>query len=395
MEEGNCKHGKFLLNQGCPQCIADRMAAEGNTEASVAEAVKKADRQIVKVKFYGDNNEVKGRGFIYYSEEPLEVGQTVKAPIRGGITSALVVEIGIPESEIEAFKELAQTIPAGSIVDPPLQDCTKDIRAAFEYYLEADKVKTIPAGSRVIGTAENSANKGEPISIMGSSTFDGDEATLPEQVAETTVALRPGEDIEAQDYHSQALKALEYAKSRVIATADDNKLASDDLIAIGKLKTAMGKKKREYLAPLREKAEAIQETYSTLLDPVIRADKITRDKMLAYAAEQTRKAEAAEAINRKRIEAAQEEMDLKGELSESVNLVETPVPASRLTRTDLGTSGLTDCWKYEVVDPAAVPEAYKLIDHVLLNSTAKKHHDSKPVAGVRFYNEPIISARGR
>ncbi len=42
---GHCKHGEFNLNVGCHQCIADRMGEEGNTEASIAEAVETTNRE--------------------------------------------------------------------------------------------------------------------------------------------------------------------------------------------------------------------------------------------------------------------------------------------------------------------------------------------------------------
>ena len=46
--KGNCKHGEFDVREGCPLCIADRMATEGNTEASIAEAVKAVQPKAVE-----------------------------------------------------------------------------------------------------------------------------------------------------------------------------------------------------------------------------------------------------------------------------------------------------------------------------------------------------------
>jgi len=45
----HCKHGDFRSDKGCPQCIADGMAEAGNSEASIAEAVKKASETTVLV----------------------------------------------------------------------------------------------------------------------------------------------------------------------------------------------------------------------------------------------------------------------------------------------------------------------------------------------------------
>lgn len=228
--------------------------------------------------------------------------------------------------------------------------------------------------------------------ICNKGEFQGGDETMEET---TALALRPGEDVEAHSYFEEAMKLLEYAEARVIATLEDNKAANDDLALISKLKKAMEGKKREYLDPLRTQADAIRDTYSYLMDPIIRADKITRGMMLAYDAELKRIRQEEEEINRKRQEAAEQEMRLKGELSESVNLVEvTPEPKKNVS-TDMGTTGMTDHWKYEVVDFSLLPDEFKVVDGSLLTAIARKHHDQKQVLGVRFYNEPILAVRAR
>lgn len=211
----------------------------------------------------------------------------------------------------------------------------------------------------------------------------------------TALALRPGEDIVARDYYAEALKLQEYAAKRTIATVDDMKLATDDLSVIARLKKLMEEKRKEYLEPLKAQTEAIRDTYNTLMAPVLDADKITRDKMLAYDAEQRRIRQEQEEINRKRQEAAEAEMRLKGELSESVNLVEVAPEPAKSVSTDLGTTGMVDHWKYEVFDFALLPDEYKVVDSSMLTAVAKKHHDQKPVPGVRFYNEPFIAVRAK
>lgn len=259
-ETGHCKHGEFNLDEGCPQCIADKMAVEGNTEASTEEAIAKVQRA--------------------------------------------------------------------------------------------------------------------------------------ESTAETALATKPGADLEVISYYTEALKLRKYAEERVISSVEDVKVATDDLSVISKLKKAMENKRKEYLEPLRTQAEAIRETYSTLMDPILGADKITRDKMLDFNREQERIRAEQEEINRKRQEAAEAEMKLKGELTESVNLVEVAPEVKRVS-TEMGTAGMKDNWKYEVVDFSAVPDEYKVIDSSLLTAIARKHHDRKPVTGIRFYNEPVIAVRAK
>lgn len=252
-EKGHCKHGEFNLAEGCPQCIADRMQKEGNTEADIAEAVKTASE--------------------------------TAAPV--------------PEAEI-------------------------------------------------------------------------------------ALAKAPGSNVEVMSYYTEALKLLNYAEKRVITTVEHIKVANDDLSVISNLKKAMEAKKREYLDPLRAEAEAIRETYSTLMDPVFRADKITRDKILDYTRKQ-------EELNQKRIELAEAEQKATGEVTFPIVLTEEVKRVS----TDMGTTGLRDNWCFEVVDFAQLPDEYKIADSAMLHAIAKKHHNQKLVPGVRFYNQPIIAVKAR
>ncbi len=209
------------------------------------------------------------------------------------------------------------------------------------------------------------------------------------------VALRPGEDVEVRGYFEESVKLLEYAEARVIKTVEDVKLVNDDLSLIAKIKKAMDEKRKARLDPLKAQADDIRNTYTYLMTPVLHAKSIYGEKMLAYVAEQDRIRLAQEEINRKRMEAAEEEMKLKGELSESVNLVEVAAEAPKTVRTDMGTSGVTAHWTYEVFDFALLPDAYKMIDASQLSAIAKGHHDKKEVPGVRFFNKPSITTRAR
>ncbi len=223
----------------------------------------------------------------------------------------------------------------------------------------------------------------------------GEEEQRLEPGTETALVLKPGEDMEAHGWHQEAMKLLKYAEKRVIATLDDVKVATDDLSIISKLKKAMTEKRKQELEPSKLETEAIRGTYDYLMAPVFKADKITRDKVLAFNQEQERIRLAQEEINRKRTEAAEQEMKLNGELSEPVGLVEVAPEAPKRTSTELGTAGRTDHWVYEIVDPLAVPREYLVVDTAMLNAIAKKHHDQKQIPGVRFINKPIITVRGR
>ena len=221
-----------------------------------------------------------------------------------------------------------------------------------------------------------------------------EEVRTVEPEPETALTLRPGEDIEAHSYFDEATKLLEYAEARVIKTLEDAKAATDDLSIISRLKKAMESKRKEKLAPHEAEVKAIRDTYNYLMAPVLEAEKITKTKQTAFLQEQERIRREQEEINRKRLEAAQAEMDLKGELSEPVNLVEVQQAPERI-KSDLGASGMVDHWVFQVDDFAQVPDTYKVIDSVTLGQIAKKFHDTKPVPGIKFINQPYLATRSR
>lgn len=357
-QTGTCKHGTFLLLDGCPQCIADRMGEEGNTKASIAETIEAVQpKAIVKVKYYSETTgEASDREYTYYSVDRVKVGDIIMVPVRDTTGKAKVSAIDVPEAEIASFKDKVKTIPTGSMVTTPPES--------------APITEGLTTGKRLQITE-----------------------TLIEE-SQSVAVLRPGEDAEARGWYLESVALLIYAENRTITTTEDNEGANNDLSIISKLKKAMESKKKSLLEPLKAQSDAIRDTYNYLMSPVFEADKLTRDKMLAYDAEQRRIRFEQEEINRKRLEAAQAEMRLKGELSESTNLIKLN-EEQRPTVTELGTSGMTAHWKYEVTDFTLLPDEYKVIDNAQLSAIAKSHHDKKQVPGVRFYNEPGITNRAR
>ena len=437
MATGTCKHGEFELMEGCPTCIAERRQAGIRPEQDEMEEGLNSEgltlaNSLVKVQYYKGEEPV-GRDYTYFSEDDLAVGDIVIVPVRDTTGKAVVVEINVPEKDVEAFRDKVKTIPAGSVV-------LVGKEAMYCKGQESIDIDELPTG----GLAEAAQKAGAKVTVAEATfvmadtkinlcdtcterndypiccppdvTFGNGKGndniiqcskyilgtakpcTIPLNVLitpETAVALRPGEDIEARNHYEEALRLLEYAERRVITSLEDNKAASDDLTIISRLKKTMEAKKREYLDPLRDQAEAIRETYSTLMDPILAAEKLTKDKMLVYGAQQRRIRDAQEEINRKRLEAAQEEMELKGELSESVNLVEVIPDAPKTIKTFMGTSGTKENWKWEVIDFALVPDEYKMINPAILTPAAKSYKNTRTIPGIRIYNDPIIATRAR
>lgn len=226
-----------------------------------------------------------------------------------------------------------------------------------------------------------------------------DEAKLAllevEPMAETAVvSIAPGKDKAVIGLLNEVMRIKEFADKRVVQSPEDDKDATNDLSMMAKLKQAIEEKRKEYVGPINAHLETVNDAFKMLSGPLAEADRVTRGKVTAYRSEQERIQREQEEINRKRIEAAEAEMKLRGELSESVGLVEV-TEAPGLTRTEVATSGMVQNWKYEVIDFAQLPDEYKVADHAMLSAVARKHHDQKQVPGVRFYNEPTLRVSSR
>ncbi len=215
-----------------------------------------------------------------------------------------------------------------------------------------------------------------------------------ETVETAIVKIKPETDITVNQFYQQALKAKNYAIARVIKTAEDLKPATDDLVLIRGVKKNMEAKRKEYLAPLKEYTDNINNAFKTLMTPIDEADKITTDKMLVFRAEQDRIHREQERINADKLELARREEALTGEHTVDLTpIVVTPL-APRKTDTELGSAGVRDNWKLiEVTDFTLLPDEYKIPDVVKLGKVIRAGLHNIP--GCKIENQPglVINTR--
>ena len=282
------------------------------------------------------------------------------------------------------------SIPMNTIIIPePLPD--KTIAETADIAREIIAMDGAKGTAADVPTTLLGPEAGKTMEEYGEAT-----AALTIEINTTPAEMKPGADAEVVSYHEEAVKLLGYASSPSsnIVDADSLKASSDDLSIISRLKKAMEAKRKEKLAPLKAEVEAIQATYAFYMTPILDADKIIRAKIGAWDIEVKRIKAEVEAINLKRHEAAQQEMKLKGEISEPVNLVEEYTAPSKAT-SELGSTGVRDNWTYEITDFSELSDTYKVEDAALLTNTARKYKDQKQVPGVRFFNKPVVVNRPR
>ena len=386
----------------------------GDVDELIAESrafrAKLSRLPIVKVRYFSESTgEMSAKEYTYFSEDRLEVGDIVLVPVRDATGKARVSAVGVPESEITAFRDKVKTILAGSVMKEripqakpgdewrdikPLGPFTNtpdgegifhDVPSPGPYGVEAWRTDPlfdgVPFGEGVVATSSEVPME----AVVGVDPILGT----------AVVKIAPGKDVSVQSLLAEIMKVKEWADKLVVATQDDAKMATNDLSIMGKLKKAVEEKRKEYVGPLNAHVDAINGAFKLLTGPLGSADKTARDKVTAFMVEQQRRQREAEEINRQKEELARKEAALNhGEITVDTTPVEVPHTA-RLNRGEIGTSGLSANWTYEIIDPDALPREYMMPDDAMLKAVAKKHHDSKKVAGVRFYNSPTLRVSGR
>ncbi len=207
------------------------------------------------------------------------------------------------------------------------------------------------------------------------------------------IRINPQQDLEVMHFYEEAKKLQQYAEIRTIATAEDTKAATNDLSLIAKLKKAMESKRKDYLQPFQEHVKEVNEVYKTLMLPVETADKITREKIMAYQREQERKRQEQEEINRLRMEAAQKEAALNnGEIKESVKLVDV-IEVQKKVNTDMGSLGTMKVKKWEVEDISKVPTEYLKVDEVAIGKLVRA--GIKSISGIHIWEEEVLKVSSK
>ena len=202
------------------------------------------------------------------------------------------------------------------------------------------------------------------------------------------IQIRPDTDEKVVSLYQEAVKLQQYAEARVIQSDGDIKVATDDLSIIAKFKKAIEEKRKEYVGPINEHLKAVNKVFQDFTAPLTEADSITRQKILVYRKEQERIRQEQERINALRLEAARAEMELKGELAESVGIVEVKPEQPKHYRTETGTLGTVPIKKWEDVDFKLVPDEYKIIDATKVGKVVRAGVPSIP--GIRIWEEETL-----
>ena len=130
------------------------------------------------------------------------------------------------------------------------------------------------------------------------------------------------------------------------------------------------------------KKQAAEKKEREALKEQRRLEKEAADKQDAIDEEHRKECAAAEKLA--------EENKAPVELPPPPEPVEPPPPMHIEEAAPAKTGGLRyrKNWGYEIMDPGAIPMEFFVLDEKALKAWAVEHQDSKPVAGVKFFNTP-------
>ena len=164
---------------------------------------------------------------------------------------------------------------------------------------------------------------------------------------------------------------VEAAKNHLVATHLTEDDAYNLLKSIAAHKKAIEKRRKEITQPLNASLKSTNALFKEVVAPLVEADSILRDKILAFQRVQQAKADK-EFARREKIQASHE---ARGHETHEIAEVEP----------DVGVSTVTKRWTYEVVSQSKVPCKYLMIDSAKIRQAIRD--GVREIAGLRIYQE--------
>ena len=222
------------------------------------------------------------------------------------------------------------------------------------------------------------------------------ETQSPEQMSVSPSAQNmgvqalPENDLTVKQLYTDCQAILQMVRDMEVKTVDDFHLAQNRMGGIYSLKKELEAQRTSRTKPLQSQLKQINDSFKSLMEPIVEADNICQGKVMAYKREQDRLRAEAEAINRMQIEAAERKAALEGTLAEPVELVApiTVAPDRVITESgaDINTRKIK---KWRVIDQAKVPEEYKVIDNGRVTKAVKGGIGEIP--GIEIYDGEVFT----
>jgi hypothetical protein len=226
--------------------------------------------------------------------------------------------------------------------------------------------------------------------------IEEDEGLFPahdEQAGMAVISIQPEADATIIDLMEQARRLLEYAHKAEVKSSTDALAVTDDLTIIGQLKKALTNKQLSYTAPIDKHLRSVRAAFKSFFEPVDQADKILRQKMTEYSAEQRRRYMEAQAINKAKEDLARREAEFSGTGEFTVDTTPVQEPfVSKTFNSGVGSSSFVAVRTWELEDFEKVPNQYKELASGKITKTIKA---GGSIPGIRIIEKETLRVNAR
>ena len=208
---------------------------------------------------------------------------------------------------------------------------------------------------------------------------------------DSVMLTNPQEDGEVQILREAAV--LLNTRASALTVTDESGLvaAADDLAKISTLTRSIEKMRTAYTGPLNTHLKEVNDLFKAVAGPIADADKIVRNKVLAYHKEVNDRKAEIERINAEKLRLAQDEMRLHGELSQPVDLIPVTDEAPKIITTEGGEVTVKQNWKWRVVDIRLVPAEYLIVDETKVGKVVRA--GCREIYGIEIYSEDSLAVQ--
>jgi hypothetical protein len=200
-----------------------------------------------------------------------------------------------------------------------------------------------------------------------------------------------------------ARRALAAVECLAIVTAEDYTSAANELMRVKGQYKSIDKEREQLKAPSLEGCRRVDDFFRAPLQFLVKAEQILKGKLNHYdrqqdaiRVEEQRRADAVARKERERIEAQALRAQASGKVDKAAALEQraATIVAPIIDRTPPKVAGVQtrEVWKYEVIDPAAVPREYTVVDESKIRRVVGALKGDTQIAGVRVWSEKNIAA---
>lgn len=214
-------------------------------------------------------------------------------------------------------------------------------------------------------------------------------ATTAEKVELQTIE----QDERVQELSQGSLELIERAQGIEIVDKETDDEAAEFLAQVKTARTRVDELRHWFTDPLEKQKKAIIARFKATDAPLEQAQRIVGGKHVAYQRQETEAARKEQERLRKLAEAKHARQAARAEekgLEAPPVIIPMPTIQAppKTIHTPSGSVTTRSIWKHEVVDMAALPDAYKIADAVKLGKVVRA--GVREIPGVRIYEEMVV-----